>query len=241
MKTLINLGIGFFVLIISGIFIFKLHAKEDKAINVFAIKKQQTLLEEFIKIKKFTPEKFYPGAVNEASRQDLELKTNQLAQQLIELLPSNPTEKQLLDTLKKTADFFEQTDTEDRERFYGYLDQLVQILDIKLNNHELNKWLYGFDLFEKPENNNADAVKVMTIEEKNLLSKIDEMTSDDASQKLTLLLGPSTNSIQTKKDEFMQTWFLDKEATSGISLSTIQNKKTLIWVSNNRFLYTKNF
>ena len=41
---------------------------------------------------------------------------------------------------------FTEPDTEERERFCGYLEEIMDIVGIESSDGLLNGWLYGFDL-----------------------------------------------------------------------------------------------
>jgi Domain of unknown function (DUF4844) len=96
-------------------------------------------------IPKFLAEDFYPGAPTEVLRSEAEGQINYLLDKLIEELPHNPEKGFVLSQFKEALSRFAQSDTEERERFCGYLEEIMDITSIESSDGLLNGWLYGFD------------------------------------------------------------------------------------------------
>ncbi len=95
--------------------------------------------------KKFVAEKFYPGAPTEALRAEAESQINQLIDRLLSNLTPDSRKSFVLSEFQASMARFEQTDTEERERFCGYLEQIMDATGIESSDGLLNSWLYGFD------------------------------------------------------------------------------------------------
>lgn len=96
-------------------------------------------------VEKFRAEAFYPGAPSESLRVEAEQSVNTLLDRLIPALPT-PADKQfVLREFRRTLDAFTQSDTEERERLCGYLEEIMDIVGIESSDGLLNGWLYGFD------------------------------------------------------------------------------------------------
>ena len=95
--------------------------------------------------KKFVAEDFYPGAPTEELRVDAENQINQLIDRLLSGLAPDSRKSFVLSEFKTSLERFEQTDTEERERFCGYLEQIMDATGIESSDGLLNTWLYGFD------------------------------------------------------------------------------------------------
>jgi hypothetical protein len=87
----------------------------------------------------------YPGAVDEAKRVSLQVRLDSLLDRLIAGLPSSPTKDYVLREFQSTLPLFEPEDSEDRDRFLVYLEQVMTIVGIESSDGLLNKWRYGFD------------------------------------------------------------------------------------------------
>jgi hypothetical protein len=95
--------------------------------------------------KKFVAENFYPGAPTEALRADAEDQINQLIVRLLSSLTPDSRKSFVLSEFKISMERFKQIDTEERERFCGYLEQIMDATGIESSDGLLNSWLYGFD------------------------------------------------------------------------------------------------
>ncbi|MES2296077.1 MAG: DUF4844 domain-containing protein [Pseudomonadota bacterium] len=95
--------------------------------------------------KKFTAEDFYPGAPSEALRADAEHQINALLDRLLSGLKPDSRKSFVMSEFQIALAKFEQSDTEERERFCGYLEQIMDATGIESSDGLLNSWLYGFD------------------------------------------------------------------------------------------------
>jgi hypothetical protein len=89
------------------------------------------------------PGTIYNGMRPESSRLLAERQLNSLIDRLQEGLPSNPSKKFVLAEFAKTMAEFEPVDTEDREQFLRYLEEIMDILGIESSDGLLNRWMYG--------------------------------------------------------------------------------------------------
>jgi flagellar basal body-associated protein FliL len=94
---------------------------------------------------KFYAEGFYPSAPNNSVQVESEARVNALLDTLIVGLPQHPNKKYVMSQFKQALDSFETNDTEERERFCQYLEEIMDILKIESSDGLLNRWLYGFD------------------------------------------------------------------------------------------------
>ena len=102
-------------------------------------------LQSFIAKRKFLAEGFYPGAPNEMLRARLEVQINSLAQDLIARHPETLSKTDVLSAFEGTLAQVTASDTEERERVCGYLEEIMDIYGIESSDGLLNTWLYGFD------------------------------------------------------------------------------------------------
>jgi hypothetical protein len=96
-------------------------------------------------VDKFRAEAFYPGAPNESLRVEAELSVNTLLERLMPVLRAPADKTFVLQEFRLTLDSFTQSDTEERERLCGYLEEIMDIAGIESSDGLLNGWLYGFD------------------------------------------------------------------------------------------------
>lgn len=113
---------------------------------------------EFIAKEKFLPENYYPGIAVEKMRPILTKKVNQSAVDFQKISESkNPTNKKYHEKIKiglaRFTDVSVELDTEDRERVCRYFEELMDIIELKSSNGQLNKFMYGFDLDMLKEKN----------------------------------------------------------------------------------------
>lgn len=94
---------------------------------------------------KFHPLNFYPGAPTETLRINAEEHVNRLLDRLIDALPDHPTKRFLMAQFELALAGFQQSDTEERERFFQYLEQVMEITGVESSDGLLNSWMYGFD------------------------------------------------------------------------------------------------
>ena len=191
-------------------------------------------LSRFIANKKFLPERMYAGATSEPERLKHEAWVNELADSLQKLPSDAQTKARVLAELKPALDRFENVDSEERDRFLGYLEDLMDIFGIESSDGMLNKWRYGFDPVESPESRNASAIATMTPEERVLLSRLEGMTASTARSVLTEVLGPASSTAPG-----MQVWFLNADGSSGVSLMSQGSATVWSWLAKGRFLYSR--
>jgi hypothetical protein len=94
---------------------------------------------------KFEADGLYSGYLDPTLRVQLESDINALLSRLVAELAAHPTKSFVLAEFAQTLDGVRATDTEDRERFCGYLEEIMDILDIESSDGLLNTWMYGFD------------------------------------------------------------------------------------------------
>lgn len=191
-------------------------------------------LAQFIAKKKFVQERFYPGATNEADRIHYEAGVNELASRLAKLPPSEQTKSAVLSLFKPTMADFDAADSEERDRFLEYLEELMDIFGIESSDGLLNKWRYGFDPREPLEVSNANALAAMTAEEQALLARFKDITAANALDVLRAVLGPPTADAGG-----MRLWHLKPGAMSAIGLATQAGVTVFIWTAKDRFTYSR--
>jgi Domain of unknown function (DUF4844) len=209
------------------------HAQGTSMPN-FSPEQRSEALSKFIAKKKFVAEGTYPGATNEADRKKYEATVNELARRLLKLRPEEQTKTSVLNQFKPTMNAFEQADSEERDRFLNYLEDLMGIFNIESSDGLLNKWRYGFDPNESFESRNTSALASMSIKERELLAKFQNMNAQTAKSMLIAVLGqPSADTGDT------QMWFLESNATAAISLSVKAGVATFSWMAKDRFFYAR--
>jgi hypothetical protein len=72
---------------------------------------------------------------------------------------------------------FELVDSEERDRFLDYLNELMSIFSIESSDGLLNTWRYGFDPKESIEKSNQRALASMSAGDLALLAKLESATS----------------------------------------------------------------
>jgi Domain of unknown function (DUF4844) len=92
------------------------------------------------------PGTIYNGMRPEPTRLQAEALVNGLIDRLQSDLPSHPSKKFVLTEFETTMDGFEPMDTEDRERFLRYLEEIMGIVGIESSDGLLNRWMYGLIL-----------------------------------------------------------------------------------------------
>lgn len=191
-------------------------------------------LARFIAKKKFVEEADYPGATNEPDRLRYEAMVNDLARSLGELAPADQTKSVVLERSRPVMEAFENTDSEERDRFHAYLEELMGIFGIKSSDGDLNKWRYGFDPTASMDVINADALAAMTVAERELLKRLDGMTAENASELLRSVLGlPATNTPA------ITMWLLAPDASSAIALTMHGGTLVFVWTAKSRFMYSR--
>ena len=74
--------------------------------------------------------RFYPGAASEMQRVEYEQYVNDLFGNLLTKLPGNDRKAATLSEFRRVLQHFEVADTEDRNRVCGYLEEIMDILEI---------------------------------------------------------------------------------------------------------------
>ncbi len=207
---------------------------KEKALPALSTEQRLLALAQFIAKKKFVEEGFYPGATNEADRVHYEARVNELANRLAKLPPSEQTKSAVLNLFRPTMAEFDAADSEERDRFLGYLEELMDIFGIESSDGLLNKWRYGFDPREPLEVSNANALVAMTTEERALLARFKDITAANALDLLRAVLGPP------KADGGgMRLWYLKPDASSAIGLAEQSGGTVFIWTAKDRFTYSR--
>jgi hypothetical protein len=195
---------------------------------------RQAALNFFIAKKKFVQKGLYSGALNEADRLLFETRVNQLAVKLLKLSQSETIKATVLGLFRPTMSEFESADTEDRDHFLEYLEELMEIFEIESSDGLLNTWRYGIDPNEPQEIRNAKAIEAMTTEEKVLLDGIEVITPTNAVERLLSLLGPPTT-----QSAGVRIWLLKPDASSVISLGNQSSATVFSWLAKDRFTYSR--
>lgn len=204
------------------------------ALPALSNEQRRLALAQFIAKKKFVKEGFYPGATNEVDRIHYEAGVNDLASRLVELPPLEQTKSAVLSLFKPTMAEFDAADSEERDRFLGYLEELMDIFGIESSDGLLNKWRYGFDPREPLEVSNANALAAMTVEERALLARFDDLTAANALDVLRTVLGPPE-----AEGGGMRLWYLKPDASSAIGLGEQSGATVFIWTVKDRFTYSR--
>jgi hypothetical protein len=89
------------------------------------------------------PGTIYNGMRPEPTRLQAEALVNGLIDRLQTDMPSRPSKKFVLGEFATTMGRFEPIDTEDRERFLRYLEEIMDIVGIESSDGLLNRWMYG--------------------------------------------------------------------------------------------------
>jgi hypothetical protein len=196
--------------------------------------RRQAALNVFIAKKKFVEKGLYSGATNETDRLLFETRVNQLAVKLLKLPQSETTKAAVLGLFRLTMSEFELADTEDREHFLEYLEELMEIFEIESSDGLLNTWRYGIDPNEPQEVRNAKAIEVMTPAEKVLLDRIGAITPTNAVEKLLSLLGPPTT-----QSTGVRIWLLKPDFSSVISIGNQSGATVFARLAKDRFTYSR--
>ena len=109
-------------------------------------------IEEFKKKEKFGADSqlFYPGIADSKMLPILTELINKSAGDFKEVaLTDKPTEseyqKKIRIGLKRFSEFYNDLDTEDRERICCYYEELMDIVGLESSDGQLNDFMYGFD------------------------------------------------------------------------------------------------
>lgn len=107
-------------------------------------------LENFIAKEKFNSETFYLGLANKKLQPLFTKQINEAAHDFQIISKSkNPTnikyQEKIGIGLSKFSGFYEDLDTEDRERICSYFEELMDIVELESSDGKLNWFMYGFD------------------------------------------------------------------------------------------------
>lgn len=99
-------------------------------------------------IPKFMPDDTrylpYVGYLPAEKRPEAEAQLNDLIDRISASIQSEPTKAFVLKEFRKTFDYFETSDTEDRERFCSYLENIMDAIGMESSDGAINEWMYGF-------------------------------------------------------------------------------------------------
>lgn len=109
--------------------------------------------EAFQKKDKFNPDEklMYTGVQDSAIKSILNIGIQLITEDFIKLSKEkSTTEKDYQDAistgLKRYTKIYSSLDTEDRERICYYIEELMDIVELKSSGGHLNKFVYGFDI-----------------------------------------------------------------------------------------------
>jgi hypothetical protein len=184
--------------------------------------------------KKFIAEGLYPGATNEQDRARYEVLVNDLAARLLNLPPEKQTKANVLSEFKVTMPAFELVDSEERDRFLDYLNELMSIFSIESSDGLLNTWRYGFDPKESIEKSNQRALASMSAGDLALLAKLESATSSTIELRLKEILGEPQTAVGP-----LRVWHLNAQGTSAISLFKEGEALVLLFMTPAGHLYRR--
>ena len=108
----------------------------------------QIRLELLKAIPKFVPDDSrylpYAGYLPAEKRSEAESKLNNLIDRIASGIEATPHKGFVLTEFRKTFDYFETSDTEDRERFCSYLENIMDAINMDSSEGVINEWMYGF-------------------------------------------------------------------------------------------------
>lgn len=86
----------------------------------------------------------YPGAPDETMRASAQNAVDRLLDTLLVELPKHPRRAMVLGQFKQAMRNFPISESEERDRFLGYLQRIMDVLGISDSGELLNVWRYGF-------------------------------------------------------------------------------------------------
>lgn len=92
---------------------------------------------------KYVEDAGYTGMAPESDRLLAATQINALIDGLRDKVQGNPSKQFVLGEFSRTMSTFPGFDTEDREHFLGYLQEIMTILGIESSDGLLNGWMYG--------------------------------------------------------------------------------------------------
>ncbi|MDE2420055.1 MAG: DUF4844 domain-containing protein [Gammaproteobacteria bacterium] len=191
-------------------------------------------LQHFISAPKFMADGSYSGVMPDSKRISYEKSINELATRLLARQSSTLSKQDVLNEFKITLHEFDFASSDDKDCLLGYVEKIMDILGIDSSDGLLNTWRYGFDPNKTREEQNTEALRLMTQKELELLAKLKTISNKSALEQLIKILGePSFN-----KGAKIYFWFLDDSQQDFISLNINDDQQVIIWESANRFSYT---
>ena len=112
-------------------------------------------LNKFIQKSKFEaePGTLFNGLSNSKLKSQLNDVINQATKDFLSTINHQPTEKKFQDDigigLMRFNTFYNELDTEDRERICTYFEELMDCVGLQSSNGQLNEWMYDFDPTKK--------------------------------------------------------------------------------------------
>ncbi len=88
----------------------------------------------------------YVGYLPPEERPAAEAALNSLIDRVMAIVKTNPRKSLVLNEFKSSFEFFRYSDTEDRERFCSYLEDIMDAVGMKSSDGVINKLMYGFNL-----------------------------------------------------------------------------------------------
>lgn len=86
----------------------------------------------------------YVGYLPVEMRPEAEAQLNALIDRITQGIRNTPTKAFVLDEFRKTFPWFETSDTEDRDRFCRYLEDIMDAVGMDSSDGVINDWMYGF-------------------------------------------------------------------------------------------------
>ena len=104
-------------------------------------------LEALLEEKKFVESSayFYPGAPDEVTRLQAELVINAAIVRILKASESEMSEEAFWDIIEVAAREFSVMDSEEMDRGFTYIEQIMDVFEIASSGGRLNQWRYGFD------------------------------------------------------------------------------------------------
>ncbi len=144
--------IGIVVILIGAILIivlnfvgwrFVIPTKDQKLIITESVLQSLQTLRQKSKYNE-DPDTLYNGIIVKEERWLAEKQLNKLIDRLRNGLPLNGSKNFVLREFKITMAQFEPVDTEDRERFLSYLEEIMDIVGIESSDGLFQSWMYGW-------------------------------------------------------------------------------------------------